>query len=63
MSLRVTAVDSGDSFLICGTADVEAARRAVFTHLLDQGLHTPDEAADRIYRLQPHTEHAGVRLS
>lgn len=51
--LNVWSVDSGDAFLIHGTADVEAARRAVFQHLLDLGDHTPDEAADRIYRLQP----------
>lgn len=43
----------GDSFDVFGTNDVEAARRAVFKHLLAVGDHTPDEASDRIYRLQP----------
>jgi hypothetical protein len=51
--LNVWSVDSDDTFIVHGTGDVEAARRAVFDHLLDLGDHTPDEAADRIYRLQP----------
>jgi hypothetical protein len=51
--IKVFPIDSGDSFTVTGTDDVEAARRAVFEHLLAVGDHTPGEAADRIYRLQP----------
>jgi hypothetical protein len=55
----VWSVDSGDAFLVHGTGDVEVARRAVFQHLLDLGDHTPDEASDRIYRLQPEVTRCG----
>jgi hypothetical protein len=54
-AIKVWPIDGGDSFTVTGTNDVEAARRAVFEHLLAVGDHTPDEAADRIYRLQPMT--------
>jgi hypothetical protein len=52
-AIKVWPIDWGDAFLVRGTDDVEAARHAVFEHLHKQGDHTPDEAADRIYRLRP----------
>jgi hypothetical protein len=63
--IKVWPIDWGDAFTVTGTNDVEAARRAVFEHLLAVGDHTPDEAADRIYRLRPMTApdgHLGVFL-
>lgn len=56
---RVSTEDEGDTFTVSNTNDVEAARRAVFQHLLNLGDHTPDEAADRIYRLQPDVTRCG----
>jgi hypothetical protein len=55
-SIKVWPIDYGDGFLVRGTENVEAARRAVFEHLVTVGDHTPDEASDRIYRLRPEVD-------